>query len=81
MKALVYTANEEMTYRDEPEPSAEPGEFPAECRTGSTSPTDRGVMVIPAPPSQSLANRLAELEKTVEALETELARVRETLRP
>lgn len=26
MKALVYTANEEMTYRDEPEPSAEPGE-------------------------------------------------------
>jgi len=62
-------------------PSAEPGEFPAECRTGSTSPTDRGVMVIPAPPSQSLANRLAELEKTVEALETELDRVRETLRP
>jgi len=26
MKALVYTANEEMTYRDEPEPSAGPGE-------------------------------------------------------
>lgn len=26
MKALVYTANEEMTYRDEPEPSTEPGD-------------------------------------------------------
>jgi alcohol dehydrogenase len=26
MKALVYTATEEMTYRDEPEPSPEPGE-------------------------------------------------------
>ena len=26
MKALVYTANEEMTYRDEPEPDAAPGD-------------------------------------------------------
>jgi 2-desacetyl-2-hydroxyethyl bacteriochlorophyllide A dehydrogenase len=26
MKALVYTANEEMTYRDEPEPAAQPGD-------------------------------------------------------
>ncbi|HKJ52423.1 MAG TPA: galactitol-1-phosphate 5-dehydrogenase, partial [Gammaproteobacteria bacterium] len=26
MKALVYTANEEMTYRDEPEPSPQAGE-------------------------------------------------------
>jgi alcohol dehydrogenase len=26
MKALVYTANEEMTYRDEPEPVAQPGD-------------------------------------------------------
>ncbi len=26
MKALVYTANEEMTYRDEPEPQAAPGD-------------------------------------------------------
>jgi alcohol dehydrogenase len=26
MKALVYTANEEMTYRDEPEPSPRPGD-------------------------------------------------------
>ena len=26
MKALVYTANEEMTYRDEPEPVAQAGQ-------------------------------------------------------
>ena len=26
MKALVYTANEEMTYRDEPQPQADPGD-------------------------------------------------------
>ena len=26
MKALVYTANEEMTYRDEPEPEAQAGD-------------------------------------------------------
>ena len=26
MKALVYTANEEMTYRDEPEPSPDDGD-------------------------------------------------------
>ena len=26
MKALVYTANEEMTYRDEPDPQAAPGD-------------------------------------------------------
>jgi hypothetical protein len=37
--------------------------------------------VIPVPPSQSLADRIADLESSVEALETELARVRETLRP
>ena len=26
MKALVYTANEEMTYREEPDPQAQAGE-------------------------------------------------------
>jgi hypothetical protein len=62
-------------------PSAEPAEFPAECRSGSPSPTNRGVMVIPELPAQSMADRLAELESSVEALQTELARVRETLRP
>lgn len=62
-------------------PSAEPAEFPAECRSGSPSPTYRGAMVIPELPSQSMADRLAELEISVEALQTELARVRETLRP
>ncbi len=62
-------------------PSADPAEFPAECRSGSPSPTNRGVMVIPELPSQSMADRLAELESSVEALQTELARVRETLRP
>jgi len=62
-------------------PSAEPSEFPAECRSGSPSPTNRGAMVIPELPSQSMASRLAELERSLEALQTELARVRETLRP
>jgi len=62
-------------------PSAEPGEFPAECRSGFPSPTNRGAMVIPELPSQSMASRLAELERSLEALQTELARVRETLRP
>ena len=62
-------------------PAADPSEFPAECRSGALSPTYRGVAVIPVPPSQSLADRIADLESSVEALETELARVRETLRP
>jgi hypothetical protein len=62
-------------------PSAEPSEFPAECRSGSPSPTNRGAMVIPELPSQSMASRVAELERSLEALQTELARVRETLRP
>jgi hypothetical protein len=62
-------------------PSADPGEFPAECRSGSPSPTHRGPMVMPELPSQSVAGRLDELERSIEALQTELARVRETLRP
>jgi len=62
-------------------PSAEPGEFPAECRSGTLSPTNRGVVSIPAPPSRTVASRLADLESTVEELQIELARVRETLRP
>jgi hypothetical protein len=62
-------------------PSAEPDEFPAECRSGLLSPTNRGLAVIPVPPSRTLTDRLAELESTVEELQTELARVRETLRP
>ncbi|MBT8462666.1 MAG: hypothetical protein KJO44_09125 [Gemmatimonadetes bacterium] len=62
-------------------PSADPSEFPAECRGGSLSPTYRGVAVVPVPPSQSRADRIADLESSIEALETELARVRETLRP
>ena len=62
-------------------PSAEPGEFPAECRSDSPSPTNRGAMLIPELPAQSVASRLAELESSILALQTELARVRETLRP
>ena len=62
-------------------PSADPAEFPTECGGGYLSPTDRGEMSIPAPPSQSLANRLSDLEQTVAELQTELERVRETLRP
>jgi len=62
-------------------PSADPGEFPAECRSGFRSPTHRGLMVIPELPSQSVVSRLDELERSIEALQTELARVRETLRP
>lgn len=62
-------------------PSAESGEFPAECSSGSLSPTNRGVAVIPVPPSRTLTDRLSDLESTVEALQVELARVRETLRP
>ena len=61
--------------------SAPPASFPSECQKGLATPLDRGEAFIPAPPSQSLANRLAELEQTVDELETELARVRETLRP
>lgn len=61
-------------------PSAEPGEFPAECRSGLQSPTNRGAADIPAAPSRTLADRLDDLETTVEELESELARVRETLR-
>ena len=62
-------------------PSADPEEFPAECRSGALSPTNRGVAAIPAPPSQSLSNRLADLERSVAELQAELERVRETLRP
>lgn len=62
-------------------PSAEPGQFPAECRSGSPSPANRGLAVIPELPDRSVASRLAELESSIEALQTELARVRETLRP
>lgn len=62
-------------------PSADPEEFPAECRSGSLSPTNRGVAVIPAPPSQSLSDRFADLESRVAELQAELDRVRETLRP
>lgn len=62
-------------------PSGEPGEFPRECRTGSPSPTDRGPVSFPELPSQSVASRMADLQRSVETLEAELARVRETLRP
>ena len=62
-------------------PSADPGEFPAECRSGGLSPTNRGVALIPVPPSRSLSDRLADLEKSVAELQAELERVRETLRP
>lgn len=62
-------------------PSGEPGEFPKECRSGPPSPTDRGPVNFPELPSQSLASRVADLQRSVEALEAELARVRETLRP
>ena len=57
-------------------------EFPAECRKRlPLLPRNRGAMAIPELPSQSMASRLAELERSLEALQTELARVRETLRP
>jgi len=61
--------------------SADPGEFPAECGGDSPSPTWREPAPIPELSAQSVAGRLRELERSVEALEVELARVRETLRP
>ena len=61
--------------------SADPGEFPAECGGNSPSPTWQEPAPIPELSAQSVAGRLRELERSVEALEAELARVRETLRP
>jgi hypothetical protein len=62
-------------------PSAEPGSFPVPCQNGLEEPRDRGALDIPELPAPSMASRLAELELSREALQTELSRVRETLRP
>ena len=62
-------------------PSAEPSSFPAPCRSGLGEPSDRGAIDIPELPAPSMASRLAELERSRESLQTELSRVRETLRP
>lgn len=61
--------------------SMDPGEFPAVCRQISPSPTGRDAAPLPQLPSRSMADRLIELQETVEELQAELTRVQETLRP
>mgnify|MGYP001812108202 CR=1 FL=1 len=62
-------------------PTATPEDYPAECRSGGPTPTFRGPARIPAAPSRTMASRLEDLERSVEELQAELERVRETLRP
>ena len=61
--------------------SDEPGRFPSECRDGSPEPVMMGSADIPELASQPLTSRVAELERRIAALQAELERVRETLRP
>ena len=62
-------------------PSADPDELPDECREDPIAPTWREPAEIPELTSPSISGRVTELERTVEALQAELNRVRETLRP
>ncbi len=61
--------------------SDEPGRFPSECRDGSPDPVMMGSADIPELTAQPMTSRIAELERMVAALQAELERVRETLRP
>jgi hypothetical protein len=62
-------------------PSADPDDLPDECREDPTAPDWREPAEIPELSTPSLAGRVTELEQMVSALQAELDRVRETLRP
>jgi hypothetical protein len=62
-------------------PSADPDDLPDECREDPIVPDWRGPAEIPELSSPSISGRVGELERTVAALQAELDRVRETLRP
>jgi hypothetical protein len=62
-------------------PSADPDDLPDECREDPIVPDWREPAEIPELSSPSISGRVGELERTVAALQAELDRVRETLRP
>lgn len=62
-------------------PSADPDDLPDECREDPTVPDWREPAQIPELSTPSLSARVTEMEQTVAALQAELDRIRETLRP
>jgi hypothetical protein len=62
-------------------PSADPGDLPGECRKDPAGPDRREPADIPELSTPSISGRVGELERTVAALQAELDRVRETLKP
>ena len=62
-------------------PSADPNNLPDECREDPTVPDWREPAEIPELSTPSLSARVSEMEQTVAALQAELDRIRETLRP
>ena len=61
--------------------SAAPEEFPNECGRTPALPAWREPQAIPSLSEQSIAARVGEMEISIEELQAELNRVRETLRP
>ncbi len=61
--------------------SAAPEEFPNECGRTLAPPTWREPPAIPSLSEQSIAARVGEMEISIEELQAELNRIRETLRP
>jgi hypothetical protein len=62
-------------------PSADPADLPEECREDPAGPDRREPADIPELSTPSISGRVGELERTVQALQAELDRVRETLKP
>jgi len=62
-------------------PSADPEDLPDECREDPTGPDRREPADIPELSTPSISGRVSDLERTVAALQAELDRVRETLKP
>ncbi len=62
-------------------PSADPEDLPDECQEDPFVPGWREPAEIPELSSPSISGRVGELERTVAALQAELDRVRETLKP
>lgn len=62
-------------------PSADPDDLPDECRKDPAGPDRMELAEIPELSTPSISGRVGELERTVAALQAELDRVRETLKP